>query len=171
MSYPLLEPRRRRMVAIAVGVFGALALASGEPARGEVSVADEQAEASAVAAEALDAARYEASAITADTDTGDATLIGPIDWSEAHQAMTWFPVTMEEDNANGDDTRASLLALAPSPMRTPGLTSQAVAPQPTVIPNEYAVIPLPSAAWTGLAGLASLATIGGRKALMRFFCS
>ena len=169
MSNPMLEPRRRA-VGAAVVVFVALALSVGKPARGEVSVSEEQAEASAVATEAIDAVRYdEASANWNAVDAKVAT----IDWSEPGESLVWFPTTAALDNHNtasaDADNRANLLSLAPSPMRTPGLTSQFVAPPAEIIPNEHAVIPLPPAAWTGLAGLASLATIGGRKALVRFF--
>jgi type II secretory pathway pseudopilin PulG len=162
------------MVPIAVAVLAALALGSGKPARGEVSVFHEQAEATAVATQALDAARSEARATWHATIRGDAAMINSVDWMEPSQPA-WFPVTADDESANSgaadEATRAGLLALTPSPMRTAGLTNQAVAPQPEIISYEYAVIPLPPAAWTGLAGLASLATIGGRKALIRFFCN
>ena len=169
MSYPLLEPRRR--ISSVALVFAALALGFGAPVRGAVSVFDEQAEASAVAAQALEVAWSEYGS-TSNAARADATIIDSIDWLDPNTPTAWFPVTPEEANADAaDNAHAGLLELAPSPMRTPGLTNQTVAPLPEIIPNEHAVIPLPAAAWTGLAGLASLATFGGRKALIRFFCS
>jgi hypothetical protein len=169
MSYPLLEPRRR--ISSVALVFAALALGFGAPARGEVSVFDEQAEASAVAAQALEVAWFEHSS-TWNAARADATIIDSIDWLDPNTPTAWYPVTTDEANADAaDHPHAGLLKFAPSPMRTPGLTKQTVAPPAEIIPSEHAVIPLPPAAWTGLAGLASLATIGGRKALIRFFCS
>ena len=169
MIYPFLEPRRR-IILVAV-IFATLALGFGAPARGEVSVFDEQAEASAVAAQALEVAWSEDSS-TSNAARADATIIDSVDWLDASTPTAWFPVTPDEANADAAaHARAGLLELVPSPMRTPGLTNQTVAPLTEIIPNEHAVIPLPPAAWTGLAGLASLATFGGRKALIRFFCS
>jgi len=169
VSNPMLEPRR--LVVAAAVAFAALALAAADPARGEVSVSDEQADASAVVAETLDAVRFATPDLG--TKAGDATTLVTADWLD-NESMAWFPAIEEEGvarDADDDSPAAHLLTLAPSPMRTPGLTKQMVAQQPEIIPHEHAVIPLPSAAWTGLAGLASLATIGGRKALLRFFCT
>ena len=167
MRNPMLEPRR--IVVAAAVAFAALALATAaEPARGAMSVIDEQADASAVVAQTLDEIRFAAQPNRGHNDA----MIFETTSSLDNRRAEWFPaIDGEEVDRDADEspTAAALLALAPSPMSTPGV--QAVAQQPDVIPNEHAVIPLPPAAWTGLAGLLSLATIGGRKALQRFFCT
>src|SRR5688572_29565111 len=71
VSNPMLEPRR--LVVAAAVAFAALALAAADPARGEVSVSDEQADASAVVAETLDAVRFATPDLG--TKAGDATTL------------------------------------------------------------------------------------------------
>jgi hypothetical protein len=160
MKYPLREPATT-LVAGAV-VFGALALGVGKAAWGATSVTEEPATAAAVAARALDDSASENS----DIPQRDQHIVETGLWSDPTESSAWYP--------GADDTEvadANLTTLASSPMQTPHLATGATlaAQQPSVIPNEHAVIPLPAGAWTGLAGLTSLATIRARKAILRFF--
>ena len=159
MKYPLLEPATT-LVAGAV-MFVALALGAGRPAWGATAVTEEQADAAAAAARALEDSASENSDIAKRT-------VETIVWSGAAESAAWYPGTEDADTGSA---ATSLTSLTPSPMQTPNLASGAMlaAQQASVIPNEHAVIPLPAGAWTGLAGLTSLATIRARKAICRFF--
>jgi len=158
MKYPMLEPATT-LVAGAV-VFGTLALGVGKPAWGVTSVTEEQATAAAVAARALDDA--------SENSDVHPQMVETALWSDPDESSAWYPGA---DDPDGADTHGNLTTLASSPMQTPHLATSATlaAQQTSVIPNEHAVIPLPAGAWTGLAGLASLATIRARKAIARFF--
>jgi hypothetical protein len=150
----MFEPAR---LIVAATVFVALVLGTSKAARADAPMTQEQAEAAAVAADAADAAQAEDDA----DDVIDQQTVERVIWSEPDEPPAWFP----ELNDSAID-----LTLSPSPMQTAGYSADAMAAQAAaVIPNEHTVIPLPAAAWTGLAGLASLATIRGRKALIRFF--
>jgi hypothetical protein len=162
MSYLLLESRCGGMARAAVFVALALALAAGKLAWAKAPVTEEQTEAAVVAARATE---EEVSAKDDDADLiVDARYVERVIWSEPEDAPEWFPPL--------DEGVENVLTLTPSPMQTPGLSALKVAsnnaPQ-ELIANEHTVIPLPPAAWTGLAGLASLFTIRGRKAIVRFF--
>ena len=161
MKYPLLEPATT--LAAGAVVFGALALGVGNPAWGATPVTEEQAHAAALAAGALDDSASENSDI--DQRTIDTAL-----WSDTDESSAWYPGDGGGGGAD-DATTTSLTTLSASPMQTPHLAAGArlAAQEGSVIPNEHAVIPLPAAAWTGLAGLTSLATIRARKAIARFF--
>jgi len=158
MRNPLLEPARG-VVPVAV-MFVALALGVGKPGSASASVIEEQAtEAAAVAA-----ARIADDEASVQQDDGVIRNVETITWSEPDDSPTWFPVLEQPELA---------LVLTPSPMQTPNLpaanSATALAAQQSTIANEHTVIPLPPAAWTGLAGLASLGTIRARKAIIRFF--
>jgi hypothetical protein len=163
MKYPLLEPATT--LAAGAVVFGALALGVGKPAWGATPVTEEQAHAAALAARALDDSASENSDI--DNRTIDTAL-----WSDSNESPAWYPGSSGGGGGGADDTTATrLTTLSASPMQTSHLATGATlaAQEASVIPNEHAVIPLPAAAWTGLAGLTSLATIRARKAIGRFF--
>ena len=148
MKFRGVESRR---VMIALAAFVALALGLVNPASAKTPVTEEQAEAAAVAA---DAALYEEAGETAFSQTTDT-----FDWSFVNEPPVWFPTLTQDD-----------LTLT-SPMQRvdlPGVVGAEPA-STTVVANEHAVIPLPPAAWTGLAGLASLAAIHARKSIIRFF--
>jgi len=154
MRNALLEPARG--VAPAAVLFAALALGVGKPAWGNASVTEEQAQAAAVAARIAD---DEASA---PQDDGMIRNVETVVWSEPEDPPAWFPTLDETD-----------LTISPSPMQTENLAMgddpAAAQQESVVIANEHTVIPLPAGAWTGLAGLVSLGTIRGRKAIIRFF--
>ena len=151
MKFRLLE--RARMF-LAAAAFVALALGVGIPAWAAAPVTEEQADAPGMAAD--DFLQGNAGRFVAQTTA-------TFDWSAPGDRAAWFP-TLDQDD----------LTLLPSPVQRVDLSAVGVAAsepvQPsTLITNEHAVIPLPPAAWTGLVGLASLAAIHGRKAIVRFF--
>jgi len=162
MKYPMLDTAR--LTAAAVVVCGAVALGVGRPALGDPLVTEEQAEAAAVAAREADAEGQMSvnEPVVASVET--------VVWREsADEKFDWFP-SLEEN----------VLTLLRSPVETSNLPIGGLAddddnaissqwPTGNIIANEQTVIPLPPAAWTGLAGLMSLATIRGRKAIVRFF--
>jgi hypothetical protein len=155
MSCPLLEPARP-IVAAAL-VFAALALGVGKPAWGDALVTEEQADAAAVAAREAD------DQLVGGVADLDARIVQTTIWSaSSNESPDWF-AALEDVPTD--------LTVSPSPMQPPNLETGATlaAQEAAVIPNEHAVIPLPSAAWTGFAGLASLGTIRARKAIVRFF--
>jgi hypothetical protein len=157
MKSPRLEPARVTGMPAAAVVFVALALVLGKPARAEAAVTEEQAEAATVAATAVDAAAAEEW-----TDVPlDARIVERVVWSEPEAPPSWFPALQEQPD----------LTLTPSPVQPVNLSAAGTTAmrETHAVTNEHAVIPLPPAAWTGLAGLASLAVIHGRKAIVRFF--
>ena len=164
MKYPLLEPATT--LAAGAVVFGTLALGVGKPAWGATPVTEEQATAAAVAARALDDSASENSDMEKRT-------VEPFAWSAASESSAaWYPgAGVDDTGATDTGATDNLTSLSASPMQTHLATSGAMlgAQEASVIPNEHAVIPLPAGAWTGLAGLTSLATIRARKAIVRFF--
>ena len=162
MKYPLLEPATTLVAGVVM--FVALALGAGRPAWGATAVTEEQADAAAVAARALDDSASENTEV-------DKRTLEPITWSGASESAAWYPGANGADDADSANAATRLTTLSPSPMQTANLATGAMlaTQQASVIPNEHAVIPLPAGAWTGLAGLTSLATIRARKAILRFF--
>jgi hypothetical protein len=167
MRFPLLEPPR----VVRAAAFVALALGLGNAAWGDAIVTEKQAEAAALAAAAPQPA-HEATVNNRAADAGDDVIdlqtfevTETVIWAAPQEQMHWFP-KLEEDAA--PTAASNLLKLSPSPVQ---LTDTSLTGATGALTNEHAVIPLPPAAWTGLAGLASLATFGGRKAILRFFFS
>lgn len=166
MTFPHLRPPRD----MAAAAFVALALGLGSPAFAEAPVTGKQAAAIAADSAHSDHTAVDDSATAVDptlnsaTDGIDLQTIETVIWSESaaadEQPLAWYPPLAEEEGAID-------LTLSGSPVQV--TTVSPVSGATGVITNEHAVIPLPPAAWTGLAGLASLATIRGRKAIVRFF--
>lgn len=164
MKSPLLEPPR----VVIAAAFVALALGLGNAAAADAPVTEKQAEAAALHAATEDAAPIsdapDDTPVNGATEGFDLVTTETIIWSapgERPAALAWYPPFAEGAAADTLD-----LTLSASPMQSTAISPAAVQ---GAITNEHTVIPLPPAAWTGLAGLASLATIGGRKAIVRFF--
>ncbi|MEA2734935.1 MAG: hypothetical protein QOE14_1386 [Humisphaera sp.] len=146
--YRLLKSARIGSAAAVAAAFVALALSVGSPARADASLTEDQAKViAAVAAASEDETRIHGD----DVQVAESVIV-----PEPDETPAWFP-----------EFDADALTLTPPPIQTTSFQTDDAAH--LVITNEHAVIPLPPAAWTGLAGLASLATIGGRKAILRFF--
>ena len=144
-----------RTTPVAVVALAALALGLGTASAAEVSVTRQQAD---------DAARAAAAA-----EEPLVRIVETVVWSEPPvadalaESPAWFP-TLDED--------ALALPAAPAAVTSFGVDAfdgGDVDAGLNPIAREHTVIPLPPAAMTGLVGLASLATIRGRKAIAKFF--
>ena len=146
MKYSPLHPVGRHLLAAAVTLGAACGL--GNPAQAGAGAIDQRA-----LVEIADPQRQGAA-----WEDEPVQVIETVVISVPSDPPNWFPAL-----------RADQVTLTPSPARPVSL--QAAEPgdggEPTL--SEHAVIPLPPAAWTGLAGLSALATVGWRKSIARFF--
>ena len=148
----MMDPLLKRVRPYLLGsvAAAALALGVGSPARANSVLTEDKALAPAVA---------DADRVGSAWNDSEMQVVQTVVVSEPSEPGDWFPTLSEAD-----------LTLTPSPVRPVTFqANDAAALDAATTGDHQAVIPLPSALWTGMAGLSALATIGWRKAIARFF--